>query len=101
VPWRGARTWFLTYEPLQPPEGNSALREVPVAPPLAALLLEAYDAAPEGTEKIITRYDGRANLRTEVRRACDRAGIQTFDKFFVNCRATRETNWLALGVPEY
>ena len=81
--------------------GNSALRTVPVCPPLMALLMEAFHAAEPGAERIITRYDGRANLRTELRRAMTRAGVEPFDKPFVNMRATAETNWLGLGIPEF
>jgi hypothetical protein len=55
-------------------------------------LEEVFEAAEAGTEYIITRYrDPNANLRTQLLRIIDRAGVQPWPKLFHNLRASRET----------
>ena len=72
------------------PRGES--REIPLFPELWPYLEECFDLAEPGTEYVITRYrDTNANLRTQLLRIIQRAGLQRWPKLFQNLRSTRET----------
>jgi hypothetical protein len=51
-----------------------------------------YEQADPGSEYIITRYrQPNCNLRTQLQRIIQRAGLKPWPKLFHNLRATRET----------
>ena len=53
---------------------------------------DAFELAEDGAEFVITRYrDSNANLRTQLIRIIERAGLKRWPKLFQNLRATRET----------
>ena len=67
-------------------------RVIPLFPELRPYLEECFDLAAPGTEYVITRYrDTNANLRTQLLRIIQRAGLQAWPKLFQNLRSTRET----------
>ncbi len=69
-----------------------AVRLVPLFPELRPLLLDAYEAAPEGTEHVITRYrDATQNLGTQLSRIVRRAGLEPWPRQWQNLRASRES----------
>ena len=52
----------------------------------------AWDQAADGAEFVATRYrDCNANLRTQLLRIIDKAGLTSWPKLFQNLRSTRET----------
>lgn len=67
-------------------------RTIPLFPELQDHLLAGFDEADEGAEFVITRYrNSNANLRTQLLRIIDRAGVERWEKPFQNLRSTRET----------
>ncbi len=77
-------------------------RWLPLFPELRKYLEGAWDEAEPGTEYVITRYrDKNANLRTQLERIIQRAGLSPWEKLFANLRATRATELVADGWPEY
>ncbi len=71
---------------------GKAYRVIPIFPELRPYLDEVYEQAAEGTEFVITRYrDHNSNLRTQLLRIIERAGIIPWPKLFQNLRSTRET----------
>ena len=67
-------------------------RVIPLFAELRPYLEEVFDQAEPGTDYVITRYRGRnSNLRTQLRRIIDRAGVEPWQKPFANMRSTRET----------
>jgi len=68
------------------------VRVIPLFPELMPHLQEVFDEAEEGTEFVITRYrDRNSNLRTQLQRIIERAGLKPWPKLFQNLRSTRET----------
>ena len=77
-------------------------RWLPLFPELRKYLEEAWDEAEPGTEYVITRYrDKNSNLRTQLERIIQKAGLSPWEKLFANLRATRATELVADGWPEY
>lgn len=67
-------------------------RLVPIFPELLPYLREAYELAPEGAVYCIHRYRGNeTNLRTQLKRIIERAGVDPWPKLFQNLRSTRQT----------
>jgi len=61
-------------------------------PELLPYLREAFEEAEPGTEYVITEYrQNNTNLRTQLHRITQRAGLKPWPKLFQNCRSTRET----------
>ncbi len=72
-------------------EGKDS-RLVPIFPELRPHLEMAWDQAAEGAEFVVTRYrDCNANLRTQLLRIIDKAGVTPWPKLFQNLRSTRQT----------
>lgn len=66
-------------------------RVIPLFPELRKYLEETWEVAREGSEHIITRYRGsNTNLRTQLIRIIERAGLKPWPKLFQNPRASRE-----------
>ncbi len=67
-------------------------RWLPIFPELALLLETVFDQAEEGTEFVISKYRGDGtNLRTQLTRIVERAGVEVWPKLFQNLRSTRQT----------
>ncbi len=67
-------------------------RVVPLFAELRPYLEEAYEIAEPGTVHVITRYrQSNVNLRTQLLRILERAGVEPWPKLFHNLRATRQT----------
>jgi hypothetical protein len=53
---------------------------------------DAFELAPEGAEYVINHYRStNQNLRTQLNRIIERAGLEPWPKLFHNLRACRET----------
>jgi integrase len=73
-------------------EGKSQ-RVVPIFARLRPFLEAAFDEAEPGTEYVITRYrDTNTNLRTQLLRIINRAGVKAWPRLFNNLRASCETD---------
>ncbi|MBA3482843.1 MAG: tyrosine-type recombinase/integrase [Pirellulales bacterium] len=71
-------------------------RVVPIFPELRPYLEDAEALAAEGAEFVISRYrDSNSNLRTQLNRIIERAGLKPWPKLFQNLRATRATELVA------
>ena len=67
-------------------------RTIPLFPELRQHLEDAFQAAPDGSVHVIRRYrDRNANLRTQLLRIIERAGVEPWPKLFQNLRSTRQT----------
>jgi len=76
-------------------------RLVPLFPELLPYLQEVFEQAEPGTEYVITRYrQANCNLRTQLQRIINKAGLKPWPKLFQNLRSTRETE-LAERWPEH
>jgi len=76
-------------------EGGES-RLVTVFPELRPHLEVVWDQAEPGTEFVITRYrSANTNLRTQLERIIQKAGLKQWPKLFQNLRATRETELAA------
>ncbi len=74
-------------------------RYVPIFPELMPYLRDAYERADDGAEWVIARYRGdNANLRTQLLRIIDRAGVKPWPRLFHNLRAARQSE-LAASFP--
>jgi integrase len=73
---------------------SHAVRFVPVAPRLMAILADAWDAVPEG-QTLVCPMAARqtANLRTHFERIITRANVEAWPRLFQNLRASCETDW--------
>ena len=74
---------------------NPPLRVVPIFPELRPHLERAWDAAPEGADRIVTRYTPTDNIGTVMGRLIDRAGLDRWPDVFQNLRRSRETELMA------
>jgi len=68
-------------------------RTIPLFPELRAVLVEAFEAAEPGAEHVVGRYRdvSAINLRTQLLRILDRAGIPPWPRLFNALRASRAT----------
>jgi len=81
-------------------EGDG-LRVCPIFPELLPYLQDAFEEAEEGTKFVITRYrQTNVNLRTQLLRIINKAGLKPWPKLFQNLRATRQTE-LCQKFPEH
>lgn len=72
-------------------EGKES-RIVPLFPELRPYLNQAWDEAKEGAKYVISRYrQDNANLRTQLLRYIERAGVPAWPKLFQNLRSSRST----------
>ena len=80
---------------------EKASRVIPLFPELRSILLEAFEAAPEGAEYVVDERFRKAalgaegwkgmNLRTTFTKIVRRAGLTPWPRLFHNLRASRET----------
>ena len=99
VDWERSR--MLIRSPKTEHHAGGESRQIPIFPELYPHLLAAYEQAEPGTEFVITRYrKSGLNLRTQLMRILDKAGLKAWPKLWQNLRATRQTE-LAKSWPEY
>jgi integrase len=90
IDWERGR--MLIHSPKTEHHEGGESRLVPIFPELRPHLDEVYHQAPPGTEYVITRYrQANVNLRTQLIRIIERAGLSPWPKLFQNLRATRAT----------
>ena len=81
---------------------DGGVRQVPIFPELRPYLEEVFDHAEPGSEYVITRYrKSNVNLRTQLLKIIGRAGLVPWPKLWQNLRATRATELVSAGWPEY
>tara|TARA_R110002072_G_scaffold42064_13_gene118247 strand:- start:29837 stop:31195 length:1359 start_codon:yes stop_codon:yes gene_type:complete len=67
-------------------------RMVPLFPELQTILQDAFDQSPEGAVFVVNRYRSTsANLRTNLNRIINRAGLTAWPRLFNAMRASRAT----------
>jgi integrase len=90
VDWERNRIRVRSPKTEHHPGGES--RMVPLFPELLPYLREVFEEAEEGTEFVITRYRRPTiNIRTQLMRIIERAGLKPWPKLWQNLRSTRET----------
>ena len=90
VDWDRGRIRVRSPKTAHHPGGDSRL--VPLFPELRPHLEAAFDKAEPGTVYVIAKHrSGSANLRTQLERIMDRAGVAKWPRLFQNVRASRET----------
>ena len=90
IDWERERVTVHSPKTEHHPGGES--RVIPMFPELRPYLEEVFDQAEPGTEFVITRYrDTNSNLRTQLQRIIQRAGLKPWPKLFQNLRSTRPT----------
>ncbi len=90
VDWERGRIRVRSPKTAHHPGGDS--RIVPLFPELRLHLEAAFDKAEPGTVYVIAKHrSGSANLRTQLERIMDRAGVAKWPRLFQNMRASRET----------
>ena len=90
IDWDRAR--FVVRSPKTEHHHGKGTRSVPIFHELAPMLGECFELAEPGSTFVITRYrDTTQNLRTQLCRIIERAGLDPWPKLFQNCRSTRET----------
>ena len=76
---------------------GKAFRFVPIFPNLRPHLELAFDRAEDGAEYCINRYRSQdVNLRTQLHKIIERAGLTPWPKAWQNLRSTRETELVEL-----
>jgi integrase len=90
VDWERSR--FTVHSPKTEHHPGRDRRVVPLFPELLPYLRDGFEQAPEGSEYVIMRYRKRnTNLRTQLMRIIERAGLTPWPKLFQNLRSTRQT----------
>jgi integrase len=87
-----ARSRIVVHSPKTEHNPGGESRCIPMFPELRCHLEVVWELAEEGAEYVLTRYrDSNVNLRTQLLRIIERAGLQPWPKLFQNLRSTRET----------
>ena len=90
VNWERGRITVRSPKTEHHPGGDC--RVIPIFPEIRPHLEAVWEEAAPGTEFIITRYrNSNANLRTQLHRIIEKAGLKPWPKLFQNLRSTRET----------
>ena len=90
VDWERSRVRIIS--PKTECHAGRDARWIPLFPELRPYLEAVYDAAPPGTIHVISGHRlASANLRTQLLRIMDRAGVKPWPRLFQNMRASRET----------
>lgn len=72
-----------------------AVRVVPIAPELRAILQRLFDAAEPGTVAVVPRlHDPSLNLRTTFGKIVAKAGVTPWPRLFHNMRASCACDWV-------
>ena len=75
---------------------NPPTRVCPIFPELLPHLIRAKEMAPDGAERVVTRYTPTAGINETFKKIVKRAGLSEWPKLMQNLRATRETELIAL-----
>ncbi len=92
IDWERSRLTIIANDEWRPKDRDS--RVVPIVPELHAMLLEAFDRADAGAEKVIP--DGSVkvkNISRDFTVLCKRASVQRYAKPFHSLRKTCLTAW--------
>jgi integrase len=90
IDWKRSRI-TITSPKTEHHEGGGT-RVIPLFAELLPYLEDAQQLAELGAEFVITRYrSNNQNLRTQLGRIIERAGLEPWPKLFQNLRSTRET----------
>lgn len=90
VDWEGLR--MIVRAPKTEHHADGGVRIVPIFPEVLPHLESVWNATPEGTEYVLPKFrDPGANLRTQLVRYIERAGLQPWPKPWQNMRASRAT----------
>jgi integrase len=90
VDWERNRIRVRSPKTEHHPGGES--RMVPLFPELAPYLRDVFEEAEDGAEYVIERYrNAGVNLRTQLLRIIDKAGLKQWPRLWQNLRSTRET----------
>ena len=90
IDWENER--FRINSPKTEHHAGKVSRTIPIFPELRPHLETAFDQAAESSTHVIARYRGaNTNLRTQLMRIIERAGLEPWPKLFQNLRSTRET----------
>ncbi|MFM8892549.1 MAG: tyrosine-type recombinase/integrase, partial [Planctomycetia bacterium] len=87
VDWE--RNRITVYSPKVEHHAGRKYRVVPIFPEMRPYLEQAYREREPGQELVVPRAHGAPNLGTEADRIVTRAGIQPWEKTFVNLRGSR------------
>jgi integrase len=87
VDWHKSR--ITVHSPKTAHHEGKDKRESPIFPELRPYLVEMWEAAEPGAERIITRYQLGDNLCTQMERWVEQAGL-AWNKPFQNLRSTRQ-----------
>ena len=80
---------------------DAGIRHIPLFPEIHPYLQDCFEQAETGAVFAITRYRSpRVNLRTQLTKIIQRAGLTPWPKLFQNLRSTRETE-LAEEYPQH
>ena len=91
---------FTVHSPKTERHDGRATRLVPIFPELRPHFEEAWEQADEGTEFVVSapRGDWPGSGMERIIRS---VGLEPWEKLFQNCRASRATELVAAGWPEY
>lgn len=92
--WSGVnweRERFTVHAPKTERQGKG-IRIVPIFPELAPYLREAWEAAAEGEDRMFPQITPGSNLRTWLGKVAARAGVELWEKPWVNMRASAATD---------
>ena len=89
VNWEQSR--FVVHAPKTEGHGKGT-RIVPIFAELAPLFREVWVAAPEREDRIFPNITPETNLRTWLGKLADRAGVELWEKPWVNMRASAATD---------
>ena len=93
---------MVVHSPKTEHHADGGVRQVPIFPELRPYLEAVFEEAEPGTIYVITRYrDQDTNLRTQLQKIIKRAGLTPWPKLWQNLRATRATELVSEGWPEY
>ncbi len=65
-------------------------RVVPIFPEVKAALLDVFEQAPEGNERVLASFKPSYNPHTQMVRLIERAGVETWPRIWHNLRASRQ-----------
>ena len=97
VDWERAR--LTVRSPKTEHHEGKEQRTVPITPALMTILQDAFDAAAEGEQRIVTLGRG-GNIRRVVERIIGKAGVAPWDDLWQTLRRSCEKEW-AMMFPQY
>ena len=89
------RNRFIVHSPKTEKQGK-AQRVVPIFKELYPFLRDAFEAAPEGVDRVYPEFTAKKSLGSFIEKTATRAGIVLWVKPFQNCRSTRATELIEI-----